>query len=102
MSSQNIKDLERSLDIARKSGDKLELAGIYLKLGSAHGKSGDRGKAIEYYERSLDIAKSIPKKKGEHIMGGLEYLISSIVAEEYQRSGEFYKSYGALQQSACL
>jgi tetratricopeptide (TPR) repeat protein len=56
---QAITFYERSLEIARRIGDKSREGNILSNLGLVYAQSGETSQAIEFYERALAIAKEI-------------------------------------------
>lgn len=53
------KNLNRSLELRQKTGDKRGQAATYLNLASVYGNSGEHRKAIENFSRSLAINRAM-------------------------------------------
>ena len=61
-------DLERSLQILKRIGDKYGESTALANLGILYTSLGKNRKAIEYNEQALDIAKEIIDKNGEMVI----------------------------------
>src|SRR3712207_5622903 len=65
---------QEALPIFQQVGNRYGIAYALTGLGSVHQGLGDFGKALEYHQRSLDVARAIPDRKTEgDVLGNLGF-----------------------------
>lgn len=85
VTAQNIEELKESAAKYEASGNKIELAGTYNKLGHAYWQQQNYPDAITSFEQSISLNKELNNSNAQRIIYGYLGLIY-LESEQYQQS----------------